>query len=375
MMHSTNSMRRALTFSFFLLVTTAILLLATAVVVSGLVLAFDIAGVFWPLGLWVGAIFLTLSFIAATVLGNSYYNFFTRGYYLVSALWAGSLLYFFIAAVVYGALVAVSQSLVALGPILFLAAAAANLYGIVHARTIVVTKVEVALPNLPPEWHGKTAVWISDLHLGQVHGPHFAQRIVTRVEALAPSIIVIGGDLFDGTGAPDLPELTAPLCKLSAPLGVYFITGNHEEYGHRERFLAAVKAAGMRALIDELLVIDGLQLIGVDYKNASDPARFKTILDGLSINPTMPSVLLKHEPNHLDIAAAAGVSLQISGHTHNAQQWPLGYIAGSIYKGFAYGLKRLGSMQVYTSSGVGTWGPPMRVGTHGEIVLFTFEVK
>lgn len=370
---TTFIMRRLLSFSFFLFAVTAILLLATAVVYAAAALAFDIVQPAYLLVLGGGTLFLSVSFIAATIIGNWYYNVFTRAYYLVSALWIGSLLYFFLASVAYGGIVAVSSSLAGIGPVLFLVALVASVYGLVHARKIVVTQVAVSLPNLPPTWRGRTALWISDLHLGQIHGPHFARRIVARVEALAPDIIFVGGDLYDGTGAPDLLELTAPLKKLSAPLGVYFITGNHEEYGDCERFLLAIRAAGMRTLVDQMVNVEGLQLLGVDYKNASDPARFKTILEACSINQALPSVLLKHEPNHLDVAAAAGVSLQISGHTHNAQQWPLMYMARRTYQGFAYGLKRFKNMQVYISSGVGTWGPPLRVGTDGEMVYLTFK--
>lgn len=83
--------------------------------------------------------------------------------------------------------------------------------------------------------------------------------------------------------------------------------------------------------------------------------------------------MLKHEPKDLSVAQEAGISLQISGHTHKAQLWPLEYIAQLSYKGYAYGLKRLENMYVYTSSGVGIWGPPMRVGTTDEIVLFILE--
>jgi predicted MPP superfamily phosphohydrolase len=129
----------------------------------------------------------------------------------------------------------------------------------------------------------------------------------------------------------------------------------------------------MRVLQDEMVEIDGLQLIGVDYHNASNATRFKDLLSKLAINPIKASILLKHEPKDLNIAQAAGISFQISGHTHDAQMWPLNYIGQFVHSGFAYGFKRFKDMQVYTSSGTGTWGPPMRVGTDSEIVFLTFE--
>ena len=108
-------------------------------------------------------------------------------------------------------------------------------------------------------------------------------------------------------------------------------------------------------------------------KNASLAARFKDTIAKLAIDREKVSILLKHEPKDVDIAQEAGISLQISGHTHKAQLWPLGYIAQLIYRNFSYGLKRFKDMAIYVSSGTGTWGPPMRVGTDSEIVLFTFD--
>ena len=93
----------------------------------------------------------------------------------------------------------------------------------------------------------------------------------------------------------------------------------------------------------------------------------------LAIDRAKPSILLKHEPSNLPVAQEAGINLMVSGHTHQGQLWPMEYVARWSYKGFAYGLKKLGEMQVFVSSGTGTWGPPMRVGTYGEIVVFIFE--
>jgi predicted MPP superfamily phosphohydrolase len=366
-------MSRAAQFSFFLLVTAGILGVGSSVVYSALALAFNITNATQLLFLAVCLGVLSASFIAATVLGNWYYNFFTRTYYLIAAVWMGFFFYLFLASIVYGIGVAIFPAFAGAGVTLFLLTLGISAYGVAHAHRIVVTQVSVTLPNLPAVWEGRTAVWISDLHLGQIHGPALARKVVAHIEALAPDIVFVGGDLYDGTGAPDVIELTVPLQHLTAPLGVYFVTGNHEEYGNQERFLMAVKAAGMRILQDEMVVIDGLQLIGVDYKHASDPARFKEILKNVSINTAAPSILLKHVPSHVDIAEAAGVSLQISGHTHKAQMWPLEYVAQLSFPGVVYGLNKLKSMQVFTSSGVGTWGPPMRVGSSSEIVLLTFK--
>ena len=315
------------------------------------------------------------SFFVASVLGNFYYNSFTRLYYKLSAIWMGVLSYLFMLSVVYGLVAALSgQHLPVLGIACLCAAIGISLYGLIHARKIVVTEIIVPIPNLPPVWQTRKVVWISDVHVGQLLGPKFLTKVVNKINTLAPDMVFIGGDLFDGTGAPDSGMLIAPLVNIQAPHGTYFITGNHEEFGSsNDTFISAVRAIGIKTLVDQMVVVDGLQLVGVDYVNASKREQFEEILGRLSLDRKKPSLLLKHEPRDLDISERAGVSFQISGHTHRAQMWPFGYVTKQLYKGYDYGLKAFGNMQVYTSSGVGTWGPPLRVGTVSEIVFIKFK--
>jgi predicted MPP superfamily phosphohydrolase len=179
--------------------------------------------------------------------------------------------------------------------------------------------------------------------------------------------------MYDGTTAPDLYKIAEPLKKLSAPFGVFYITGNHEEYGDINAFLKAIRELGITILFDEIVDVEGVQLVGVDYNNAAKAEGFKKILDSLALDTNKPTILLKHEPKDLEVAEAAGVSLQISGHTHYGQQWPFRYMAQMAYKGYAYGLKDFKKLQMLTSSGIGTWGPPIRIGTVGEAVVITFK--
>ena len=168
-------------------------------------------------------------------------------------------------------------------------------------------------------------------------------------------------------------EMQLTVNKIKSELGIYFITGNHEEFGDNSKFISAVNSAGIKVLDNKLVSVDKMQVIGLDYNDSINRDDYEKIISGLNIDKNKPSILLKHEPSNLDIANAAGISLQISGHTHRAQMWPLEYIAKLVYKGYSYGLKNYLNMQVYISSGVGTWGPPMRVGTNSEIVFFTFS--
>lgn len=357
----------------FLVVMVAVLYLGNLVVFRALVLAFNIQDLAKLQTVALSLGIFSSSFIISTILGNTFYNFFTRVYYYLASVWIGFFTYAFIVSLVYGLLTTFSTSFIPVGPFLFEIAALVSIYGVLHARTIVTTRVTVSLPNLPSSWHGRKAVWISDIHLGPLYNSNFSKRIADQIMALAPDIIFVGGDLYDGTNAPSIQDHTAPLQKLTAPFGVHFITGNHEEYGDLAQFLSVVQSVGMKVLKDEVVECDGLQIVGLDYHTTSKRDSFKKVMDSLALDRAKPSILLKHVPLDLDVAEEAGISLTISGHTHNAQMWPLTYIAQSVHKGYAYGLKRLKNMQVFTSSGTGTWGPPMRVGTDCEIVLLSFE--
>jgi len=365
----------------------------------------------WNVILWLRSIFviLTLSFTVMTFISFSSRNIVTKIAYRFAAIWTGLLMYLFFAAFTYGALIFVNNtffergSLVGVpvhsyamifsvtGLILFCVAFAVGLYGVIHARKTVVTRVSVKLQNLPETWKTKKAVWISDIHLGHVRGVRFLEKIVKKIQELKPDLVFIGGDLFDGVkidaDAAILPlrDLCAPTPGLRTPHvisdGIYFVMGNHEEFSeiNAMRFLNAVKKIpGLRILEDEVVTVDGVDIIGVDHGHVDTAEKFSKIINKFkkaetARNESRPSILLKHEPRDLDVAVKSGVSLQISGHTHKGQVWPATWLAWLVFPGYNYGLHERGSMQVYTSSGVGTWGPPLRVGTKSEIVLFEFE--
>ena len=247
----------------------------------------------------------------------------------------------------------------------------ASLYGFINSGEIRITRMGLHLPHLPDPWKGKTAVWVSDTHLGHVRNHGFAQQIATMIQDLRPDILFIGGDLYDGT-AIDLDRAIEPFSRISAPYGTYFITGNHEEFTDNTLYLQAVRRAGMRVLYNEMVDLDGLQIIGVDYRDTRSEVQFKMVLEKMGIDLSKPSILLKHAPFDLPVARDHGISLQISGHTHRGQVFLFRFITSRVYEGYDYGLKRLGDLLVYTSSGAGTWGPPMRLDTIPEIVVITF---
>ena len=178
--------------------------------------------------------------------------------------------------------------------------------------------------------------------------------------------------MFDGT-AIDPHNATEPLRQLTAPHGVYFVVGNHEQFGSDAKYVDPVAATGIRVLTNEKVDVDRLQIVGVPYNNAVQQDRLALVLHEIGLDRERASILLTHAPDHPEIAEAAGISLQLSGHTHLGQFIPWSWMARRIYRQFTYGLSRIRKMQVFTSSGAGTWGPPLRVGSNPEIVMLQLE--
>ena len=321
---------------------------------------------------------LSVSFVAASLLAFRYSHLVVRLVYTVAAAWLGLLNFCFLAAcccwIVYpvARLSRLHWGRPAIAGTLFGVAVFASVYGIINGSWIRVKRITVTLPHAPQSWRGRVAALVSDTHLGHVRTDGFSRRIVTLLERLGPDVVFIAGDLYDGTQA-DLDRLITPWKELSTPFGAYFVTGNHEEFSDPAKYLHAVKRSGLCVLNNEKVTIDGLQIIGVHYHDSGNPERFRSILQRTGMDRSRASILLTHSPDGLPTAEEEGISLQLSGHTHGGQLFPFTWIASRLYGPYTYGLKRFGNMTVYTSSGAGTWGPPMRVGTQPEIVLIRFE--
>jgi uncharacterized protein len=350
------------------------------VVYKGIVSIFALSSHITLLGLKVFLVIFGMGFVVAMILASQYNNIFTRLFYTVSASWYGFLFYLFLAIAIYAITYALAGNILSaavltwIGKGLIICALAVSIYGLWNAEQIVFTRYNVSIKGIPAAWIGKRIVWVSDIHLGQVHGAEYSQRIVSAIAKEKPDIVFIGGDLFDGVKV-DERAVVAPFKNLKPTGGTYFITGNHEEFSDKSKigYINTVKEAGIRFLNDEIINIDGVNIIGVDDNDSIQKNVFEDILTGLNIDKNTPTILLKHQPFQLDIAEKFGISMQISGHTHRAQIYPLSYITELIYKGYDYGRKKYGSMEVFTSSGVGTWGPPLRVGTKSEILVFDFQ--
>ncbi|HTC91862.1 MAG TPA: metallophosphoesterase [Terriglobales bacterium] len=342
--------------------------------------AFSYAGGYTREAFWIKLAlgFLSVSFIAASLLAWRYTNAAVRAFYKVAAIWMGLVSFLFLAAIsswiIFGVarVAGLDLNFHRMVELLFGAAVMAGIYGVFNASWTRITRATVRLANLPAAWRGRKAALISDVHLGHVRNGSFLRRMVANILKEEPDAVFIAGDLYDGT-AIDARLAAEPLSELVAPHGVYFVAGNHEQFADDGKYLRAVEAAGVRVLSNEKVEVDGLQIVGVPYRNAAHDSQFASVLRGLSLDRNRASILLTHAPDHPEIAEAAGVSLQLSGHTHLGQFIPWSWMARRIYRQFVYGLSRIGKMQVFTSSGAGTWGPPLRLGSNPEIVMLEFQ--
>jgi predicted MPP superfamily phosphohydrolase len=326
---------------------------------------------------------LSVSFVAASLRGWYSHRPLVRFLYLISALWLGFASFLMLASVsswiIYGVSVAAGLGWRPdrIADFIFAAAVAAGFYALLNAAWPRTVRINVALPNLPPQWRGRTAALVSDLHLGHIRNGRFVRRVVNKLLTLESDIVFVAGDLYDGVAA-DFEKLARPWAELvsspnAAVLGVYYIAGNHEEFYRNAEYLPPLVRSGIRVLNNEKIEVDGLQLIGVHYGDAVNADRYRSMLRAMNLDRRRASILLLHAPVRLPISEEEGISLQLSGHTHGGQLFPWTLIAKRVWQKFNHGLQRFGSLQVFTTYGTGTWGPPLRLGTRPEIVLITFE--
>jgi predicted MPP superfamily phosphohydrolase len=364
-------------FVLFISIVQSILFLGHWFLYRTLVRFFGLANPSVPLTLRIAMALLSVSLVATSLLAFRYSNLLVRCLYTGAASWLGIFYILILASILcwifYGmaGLFHLPLNRKILITILMGIGLIISIYGFINAGRIHITRISLPLPNLPSQWKGKTAVWVSDTHLGPVRNYGFSQKIAAMVKNLHPDIVLVGGDLYDGQ-ALDLDEMIEPFSRISATYGTYFITGNHEEFYDNTPYLQAVRRAGIRVLYNEMIELDGLQIIGVDYRDTKNEEPFRMILRKMGIDRNKPSILLKHAPFHLQVAREQEISLQLSGHTHQGQVFLFRFITSRVYQGYDYGLKHFGNLLVYTSSGAGTWGPPMRLDTKPEIVVITF---
>lgn len=261
----------------------------------------------------------------------------------------------------------------------FVVAAGTVGYGVTQAfAPITVVQATVAVPGLPAEFDGYRIALATDLHLGAISGAGRTREVVDIITAQDVDVATFVGDLVDGvpeqlaTAVDPIGELTGPG---GPPDGVLFTTGNHEYYSDAPAWEAALADRGLTVLANAGMPVSRgdarLWIAGINDWTGSDfgdPADLTAALQGRQDGDV--TVLMAHQPRQVDMAAAAGVDLQLAGHTHGGQIWPFHY-AVLAQQGSLAGLSRVGDTQLWTSRGAGFWGPPVRVGAPSDVSILT----
>ena len=241
-------------------------------------------------------------------------------------------------------------------------------------RPPLIVRYEMRLPGLPPALDGARLAAISDLHLGALIGPGWLRARVAQIQALNPDMILVLGDIFEGHGAAAaafLPDLR----RLSAPLGVWAVDGNHETHGGPAATAASGGEPPLSTLRDEVVrPAPGLFLAGRRSRSRHGPGQALPAWDPVRKRAAGALILMAHVPLAAESAAKAGVGLMLSGHTHGGQIWPLS-IATRMVNPLLAGRYEIAGMTVLVSRGAGTWGPRMRLWHPGEIMLVTLRSR
>ena len=247
--------------------------------------------------------------------------------------------------------------------------------GFINASTPRIVNVFARTDKPMSDGKPLTIAMASDIHLGTVIGPRKAAKLVNMLNGMHADIILLAGDVVDEDIAPVIrKDIGQSLIKLKARYGVYAITGNHEYIGGAEKAVKYLAEHNIIFLRDTFVVIDNkFTLAGREDRDKPrftgvDRKPLAKVLEG--VDPSLPLVLMDHQPFQLESVAKAGVDLQLSGHTHHGQIWPFNYITKAIYT-LSWGSLKIDQTNFYVSCGYGTWGPPIRLGNRPEVVFIT----
>ncbi|MFG2238288.1 metallophosphoesterase [Streptomyces sp. NPDC048734] len=245
-------------------------------------------------------------------------------------------------------------------------------YGVLRGPAV--KRVTVPLARLPRAAHGYRIAVVSDIHLGPVLGRGFAQKVVDTINGTQPDLIAVVGDLVDGS-VKDLGPAAAPLARLRARHGSFFVTGNHEYFSGAEQWVQEVRRLGLLPLENARTELPWFDLAGVNDVAGESEGQGPDFAKALGDRDRARAcVLLAHQPVQIHDAVEHGVDLQLSGHTHGGQLWP-GNLLAAAANPTVEGLERYGDTQLYVSRGAGAWGPPTRVGAPSDITVIELASK
>ncbi|MCU0472524.1 MAG: metallophosphoesterase [Bacteroidales bacterium] len=336
---------------------------------------------------------LALTFIAGKFLEYRHSTVLSDILNITGGFWMGFMLYgflFLFLSDITGLLLRIpgiinSQNIVEYKKWSFLVATALSILliagGFVNAIIPVAKEYNIRIDKPAGEIRSLRVAAVSDIHLGSIIRKRSIKKLSALLEKIKPDVVFLLGDIVDGELGPVLRDdllkyFTAP----HARYGLYAITGNHEFIGGAERTIPYIESKGIRVLKDETILLPGgIQVIGrLDRDSFRYFAKERLPIEELmkDIDHSKPVIMLDHQPLRLEESERNGVDLQLSGHTHNGQMWPLNYLTRKIFE-LSYGYLEKGKTKIIVSSGFGLWGPRIRSGSRSEVLMINilFEGK
>ena len=340
------------------------------------------------------SIFVVVSYIAGRFLERAFPSIISTVLIWIGSFWIAFMFYFFLSLVAVDLLRLINhfvpffpeiisknpektKRFTALVIILFVFITVAG--GYINTKMIVVQHYKIPVKKSAGNLKSLNIAMASDIHLGTILDSSFLEKVVDKINALNPDIVLLPGDVIDEDIGPVLRDNMGHLLeKIKSKYGVYAVTGNHEYIGGVDAACNYLTSHGIKMLRDSVIKIDNaFYLIGREdiairqfaHKQRKD---LKELLNG--VDHSFPLIMMDHEPFKLNEAFENGIDLQLSGHTHNGQLWPMNFLISKIYElGWGYMIK--GNTHYYVSCGVGGWGPPIRTGSRPEIVNIKLVFK
>lgn len=342
----------------------------------------------WNIKLALGVIFLllALSYFVAKLLTFKWDNLFTKLFHYFSSFW----LWFFLILLI---VVITSCILLIIASVLDLSINLRYIWFWVLLFTLILSLVwvwvayhpkielkEVTIKWLPSVWEDKKVIFFSDLHLWWIIQQRYFEKIVSQINDEKPDLVLIAWDLFDWPGS-DYSYFKDTINKIEAPDWIYFVVWNHDLHLWKDRLKELFEWTKINFLDNDFILLDWVQIVWVDSQimmHKSTTNDLENILNKLAnswFDKTLPTILLFHEPHHLDTFKEFWVDLQLSWHTHEWQMWPIWYIAKRMNFWNLYWLEEVEDYTIYTSSWLWTWWPPMRLWTISEMVVIELKNK
>jgi predicted MPP superfamily phosphohydrolase len=347
-------MRKLYSFAIFFSV---VLLISFAINFYVLSRLYDLFKIKKGLIFWIAVLVCSVSLIASSILRSHFDNIISRVFYVIAANWLGILWLLFSVLIIYEIVrVFIKINPAMAGIVILTIVGLAVIYAMINAQLVRVKELVI------PGDADLNIVQISDIHLGST-GEKFLQRIIKKTNTLKPDVVVITGDIADSYNERTQKSLVK-LGDLKAD--IFFVTGNHEMYAGSEKAIKALTQANVRVLCNQLVNYNQIQIIGID--ESTNLHNLGQILGQLNIDECKFCVLLSHRPVEPKMLSDMKIDLALAGHSHGGQIFPFNFIV-RFYQKYLSGLYRYNNSYLYVTTGTGTWGPRMRLGSRSEIVL------